>query len=211
MTTTPERPTDPPHMGSNGATTGGPKPPAPKRYATMPLLAADQPMAPADFIAALAAHEQFIGSGGGGGHWETMVTHDSLETGVVFGVYLGAKGTAGEQADLGHQLLEGLQLQAVSLPFADLTGCVCLHQDFSQADLRGSLCIDADFTGTRFNQARLARADFSRSELAGCDFREADLTNADFENANLTGADLRGALMASTRFTGAVLDRVLKD
>ena len=39
----------------------------------------------------------------------------------------------------------------------------------------------------------------------------ADLTNADFENANLTGADLRGAKLASTRFTEAVMERVLRD
>jgi uncharacterized protein YjbI with pentapeptide repeats len=177
----------------------------------MPLLTAETPMPRADFEAALAAHQEFVSSGGAGGRWETVVTDANPETGVVFGVYLGAAGAAGEQADLGHQRLEGLDLRAVALPFADLTGCVCMHQDLSGADLRGSLCIDADFTGTNFSGARLARADFSRSELAGCNFRDAELTNADFENANLTGADFRGAKLASTRFTDAVLERALID
>ena len=211
MTTTPESPPVKPSISNNGSTETGPHQPKPKRYSTMPLLTAPQPMAPADFQAALAAHRDFVSSGGAGGRWETVVTDAKLETGIVFGIYLGAASAAGEQADLGHQRLEGLDLKAVFLPFADLTGCVCLHQDLAGADLRSSLCIDADFTGSSFANARLARADFSRSELAGCNFRGADLTNADFENANLTGADLRGAKLASTRFTDAVLERALMD
>jgi uncharacterized protein YjbI with pentapeptide repeats len=211
MTTPPPLPSDQPNVSSNGSAESGPERPRPTRYSTMPLLTAGEPMAPDEFQAVLAAHQEFIHSGGAGGRWETVVTDDNPDSGVVFGVYLDAKATAGEQADLGHQRLEGLDLKGVALPYADLTGCVCMHQDLTGADLRGSLCIDADLTGTNFAKARLARTDFSRSELAGCNFRGADLTNADFENANLTGADLRGAKLASTRFTNAVMERVLRD
>jgi uncharacterized protein YjbI with pentapeptide repeats len=211
MATTPQQPADQPSISNNGSTEAGLHRPKPKRYSTMPLLTAAQPMPAADFQTTLAAHQEFIGSGGAGGRWETVVTDANLESGIVFGIYLGAAASAGEQADLGHQRLEGLDLKGVSLPYADLTGCVCMHQDLAGADLRGSLCIDADFTGSSFANARLARCDFSRSELAGCNFRGADLTNADFENANLTGADLRGAKLASTRFTDAVLERALMD
>ena len=211
MANMPKYPADQPSISNNGSSEGGPQRLKPKRYSTMPLLTAAQPMPPADFQAALAAHRDFVNSGGAGGRWETVVTDAKLETGIVFGIYLGAASAAGEQADLGHQRLEGLDLKGVLLPFADLTGCVCLHQDLAGADLRSSLCIDADFTGSSFANARLARTDFSRSEMAGCNFRGADLTNADFENANLTGADLRGAKLASTRFTDAAMERVLMD
>ena len=171
MATPPEYHPDQPTISNNGSTEVGLHRPKPKRYNTMPLLMAAQPMAPADFQAVMAAHRDFVSSGGAGGRWETVVTDAKLETGIVFGIYLGAASAAGEQADLGHQRLEGLDLTGAFLPFADLTGCVCLHQDLAGADLRGSLCIDADFTGSSFVSARLARADFSRSELAGCNFR----------------------------------------
>src|SRR5258705_1358245 len=108
MATTPERPSDQPSISNNGSTEAGLHRPKPKRYSTMPLLTAAQPMPPADFAAALAAHQEFLRSGGGGGRWETVVTDANLESGIVFGVYLGATGAAGEQADLGHQRLEGL-------------------------------------------------------------------------------------------------------
>jgi hypothetical protein len=204
-------PADRPSPSNNGSTGAGAHRPPPKRYRSMPLLTTEKPMAPDDFAAMLAAHREFIETGGAGGRWETVVTVADPETGVVFGVYLGAQAEAGEQADLGHQRLDGLELRGVSLAYADFTGCACLHQDMAGADLRGSLCVDADFTGTNFSGARLAGADFSRSELAGCNFRGADLTNADFEDANLTGADLRGARLASARWRDAVLDRALMD
>lgn len=175
------------------------------RYPTMAALTASHPMPAEDFAAAVALHRDFLATGGGGGHWYTIITTADLETGIVIGVYSGPKATSGEQADFGHQRLDGLDLRGLVLPYADLTACSARGQDLARADLSGCLATDSDFSGASFREARLVAADFSRAELAGCDFRGADLTNADFENADLTGADLRGAKLEGARFPGALM------
>ena len=201
-----------PAASSNGSGPGGPAPrPALKRYAAMPLLTALHPLPPEDFAPALAAHQEFLQSGGAGGRWETVATSADLDSGIVIGVYLDAKASAGEQADFGHQRLEGLDLRGVHLPYADLTGCICPNQDLGGANLAGSLCTDADFSRSSFEGANLAGADFSRTELPACNFRSADLTGADFEDADLTGADLRGAKVEGARFVGAAMEGVKRD
>src|SRR3954464_13711597 len=98
MTNIPQQPPNKPSTSNNGFTESGQHRPQPKRYSTMPLLTAAQPMPPADFEAALRAHRDFIKSGGAGGRWETVVTDANTESGIVFGIYLGAASAAGEQA-----------------------------------------------------------------------------------------------------------------
>jgi uncharacterized protein YjbI with pentapeptide repeats len=175
------------------------------RYLTMAALTASHPMPAEEFAAALALHHDFIASGGAGGHWDIIVTTPDLETGIVLGIYTSPTATSGEQADFGHQRLDGLDLRGLVLPYADLTACSARGQDLAHADLSGCLAIDSDFSGASFRAARLVAVDFSRAELAGCDFSAADLTNADFENADLTGADLRGARLEGARVPGALL------
>ena len=179
------------------------------RYKRMADLVEPESLSADEFAEILARHQEFAASGGGGGHWHTFATAGP-GTGIVFGVYLGQEHeeTAGAQALLGHQRLEGLDLRGVKLPFADLCGVRCRDQDLSGADLSGSLLTDADFSGSSFRGAKLTGADFSRSELVRCDLRDADLAGTDFEHADLTGADLRGAKMEGAKFTGAAMESV---
>jgi uncharacterized protein YjbI with pentapeptide repeats len=178
----------------------------PTRYKAMTFLRSPDPIDPTLWQTTLAQHAEFLLSGGAGGSWTTLVTTADTEVGTVFGVYLGAKGTAGAQAKFSHARLEGVDLRGVDLSFADLCGVGCVSQDLSGAILRGCLATDSDFSGSRFTDAMLAGADFSRSEMIGCDFRGADLTGADLEKADLTRADFRGATLRGARFPGALLD-----
>ena len=111
---------------------------------------------------------------------------------MVVGVYTGptAAATSGEQADLGHQRLDGLDLRGLVLPYADLTACSARGQDLSHADLSGSLAIDSDFSGASFQSARLAGADFSRAELAavGGPARRLEAAQGDLDAALLAAA-----------------------
>jgi hypothetical protein len=184
----------------------------PVRYAMMAILMDEEPLAADEFARILAAHHEFIASGGGGGHWETLVTDGGTETGVVLGVYLGQDNpeASGEQAQLQHKRLEGLDLVGVELPYAGLCGVCCREQDLRRANLAGCLATDADFSGANFQDANLAGADLSRADLCGCDFRGASLRGTDLENANLSGADLRGARTEGARLKGALMDKVVR-
>lgn len=181
------------------------------RYEMMTILMDEHPLTEAEFAAIQARHREFIASGGGGGRWETFVTPGGTETGIVLGVYVGQRNAAaaGEQAQLAHKRLDGLDLRGAELPYADLCGVSCRAQDLSGANLAGSLATDADFEGTSFRGANLAGADFSRANLRGCDLRDANLTRTDFENADLTDVDLRGATLDQTRLHGALMPGVL--
>jgi uncharacterized protein YjbI with pentapeptide repeats len=178
------------------------------RYQMMAALVDEEPLAADEFAQIVAQHREFIASGGGGGSWQTFVTQDNTETGIVLGVYVGQENAeaAGAQAKLSHKRLDGLDLRGVELPFADLCGVSCRGQDLRGANLSGSLITDADFVGSKFQEADLAGADFSRTDLTGCDFRKANLAGADMENADLSGADLRGANVKGARFTGAKME-----
>src|SRR5262249_13193668 len=133
------------------------------------------------FAEILEQHRQFIASGGGGGRWETYVTHDDRESALIIGVYMDQERTEteGEQAQLQHNRLDGLDLRGVELPYANMCGVSCRGQDLSDAHIEGSLVTDSDFSNSCFRGARLAKTDFSRSKLTNCDFREADLSYTD--------------------------------
>jgi hypothetical protein len=164
-----------------------------------------KPMTQEEFDKKLEEHYKFMNSGGAGGRWETLVTEGGIETGVVFGVYVGPKGTEGEQLNVSHSNLEQLNLENIFLAYADLVGILCRNQNFKKTDLTGSLFIDSDFTGTSFEGADLSKADFSRSKMINCNFSKANLTNTDMEDVDLTGSDLRSAILDDTRFRKSIL------
>jgi uncharacterized protein YjbI with pentapeptide repeats len=180
------------------------------RYPTMTSMVASLPLDAADFAESVAAHAEFIASGGGGGRWETMITTTDESIAIVFGIYLGPKTVSGEQAALAHSRLDGLDLRGVQLPYADLCGCWGRGADLSGANLAGSLLVDTDFQGANFDGADLSGADLSRAELMRCSFRGANLRGADFEKADLTGADLREADTEGAKWPGTILDGVLR-
>ena len=181
------------------------------RYKAMAGLVPAEALSPEEFAEILAAHGEFIASGGGGGRWQTYAT-DGPGVGVVFGVYVGSEraGLPGAQAELQHSRLEGLDLRGVQLPYANLCGVRCRSQDLRGANLSGSLATDADFSDANLEGADLSRADLSRSDLVRCNLRDTDLTHADFEHADLTGADLRGAKLEGAHFAGAQMEQVLR-
>lgn len=150
------------------------------------------------------AHADFMASGGDGGQWQTIALK-----GRSVGIYLGAKATAGKQAILDMQHLSPkLFLQDLHLPYSSWCGVYAKGQDFSDANLTGSLFIDANLEQSIFAEANLENVDFSRANLQGASFVNANLQGADFEQANLVGADFRGAILTGSRFKGAILRQV---
>ncbi|MCH2044447.1 MAG: pentapeptide repeat-containing protein [Saprospiraceae bacterium] len=151
-------------------------------------------------------HILFLNSGGIGGRWQMI----SLRN-FVCGIYQGAQGTQGEQAILDMQHLpHELDLLELQLPYSSWCGVHARYQDFSDADLTGSLFSDAMLEKTIFADANLQNVDFSRASLRGASFMNANLRGADFENADLTDADFRGAILEGARFPGATLKRILR-
>lgn len=151
-------------------------------------------------------HIEFLNSGGIGGRWQMI----SLRN-FVCGIYQGAQGTKGEQAILDMQHLpHELDLLELQLPYSSWCGVYARYQDFSDADLTGSLFSDAMLEKTIFADANLQNVDFSRASLRGASFMNANLRGADFENADLTDADFRGAILEGARFPGAILKRILR-
>jgi len=150
-----------------------------------------EPMTQEEFDIKLEEHHKFINSGGAGGSWQTFVTEGGMKKGLILGIYLGAKGSEGEQLKLSHKNLEKLQLKNISLTYADLVGVLCRNQNFKNTDLTGSLSTDSDYSGSNFEKA--------------------NLSNADLEDVDLTGSDLRGAILDRTMFKNTVLKDVISD
>ena len=105
-----------------------------------------EPMTPEEFDTKLEEHYKFINSGGAGGSWQTFVTESDMKKGIILGVYLGAEGNEGEQLKLSHKNLEKLNLENISLTYADLVGVLCRNQNLKNTDLTGSLSTDSDYT-----------------------------------------------------------------
>lgn len=170
-----------------------------------------EPMTQEEFDIKFEEHYKFIKSGGAGGSWQTFVTEGGMKRGLILGIYLGAQGSEGEQLKLSHKNLEKLQLENISLTYADLVGVLCRNQNFKNTDLTGSLSTDSDYSGSSFERANLSNADFSRSKMINSNFRETDLTNTDMEDVDLTGSDLRGAMLDGTKFKNTLLKDVISD
>jgi hypothetical protein len=151
-------------------------------------------------------HQDFLNSGGIGGAWQIIAIK-----GQVLGVYKSKKYGKGNQAILDMQRInDELYFSELYLPYSSWCGVYAKAQNFSKADLTGSIMIDANLEQANFREANLENVDFSRSNLKGVNFLNANLSGADFENSNLTGADLRGANLKGTQFRGAVLKDVLR-
>ncbi len=149
-------------------------------------------------------HHLFLSSGGVGGSWRMLSV-----TGTVVAIYASRiSDTQGRQAQLDMKNLSQLQLQEIDLPFSSWVAAFARYQDFSDADLHGSIFCDASLANCIFADANLEQVDFSRAYLQKASFMNANLKNADFENCNLTGADFRGAILDGAIFKGANLDGV---
>lgn len=161
-----------------------------------------------EFEQVLQEHEQFLQNGGGGGHWETLYI-----TNLIFGVYQGINtNVEGKQAQLFFKKLTKVDLQNISLSYANCSAVYAPDKSWVYADLEGSLFIDSYLENCSFENADLQAVDFSRSKMQNCNFRNADLRGTDFENCDMTGADLRGATIDNkTSFKNAIMENVLRD
>lgn len=147
----------------------------------------------------IAAHHLFLDGGGAGGYFQTLIT-----SGLVFGLYLGASSSTGQQAGLDRkQLPPGQDLSLVQLPFLNAGGLYAPKVNFFRAELAGSLFTDAYLERANFEGANLQNVDFSRADLRKANFSHANLRGADFENCDLRGADFSGADLEGSRFPGA--------
>lgn len=88
--------------------------------------------------------------------------------------------------DFGQQ-----SLLSISLPQADLQGCIFHQSRMMRANLQG---------------ANLAHADFGKAHLANANLKDANLGRAYFSYTNLTNADLRGADLSYAYLNHAILD-----
>ncbi|NJN72395.1 MAG: protein kinase [Limnothrix sp. RL_2_0] len=88
--------------------------------------------------------------------------------------------------DFGQQ-----SLMSISLPQADLAGCIFHQSRMMRANFQGS---------------NLANADFGKANLTNASFRDANLGRAYFSSANLSNADLRGANLSFAYLNYAILD-----
>lgn len=157
-----------------------------------------------EFEQIIVEHQQFLNSGGTGGEWQIIAIQ-----GRALGVYKGKQHKEGKQAILDmRKFTPALILHQLQLPYSSWCGVFAEDQDFSEADLLGSIMTDANFEQASFSDANLENVDFSRSNLKGASFLNANLSGADFENCNLEGADFRGAIMDGSQFKGAVLKDV---
>ena len=191
------------------------------------------PVALRDIEHVLSQHRAFLGGGGRGGTWQSMIasTEDNLAwmreqnlkwlaptlrtgrlaVGVPFAMYVAHDlecDSAGEQAIFHLCNLDGASLADAMLMWADLTAVRAERADFSGADLRSAMLTDGLFSGTSFANADMRGADLSRGDFIGCDFTNADLRSADLENCDFTGANMSGARLFRTagRPNGVIFD-----
>ncbi|BDS13934.1 pentapeptide repeat-containing protein [Aureispira anguillae] len=154
----------------------------------------------------IRAHHEFLNAGGLGGHWQLITIQ-----GRTLGIYKSGAISKGKQAILDMRRIDSeIELQEIYLPYSSWCGVYAKNQDFSDANLIGSLLTDANLERAIFAEATLENVDFSRSNLKGASFMNANLRGADFENCNLTGADFRGAVLTGSQFRGAILKDVLR-
>ena len=152
----------------------------------------------------ISEHHLFLGSGGAGGKWKTI-----LIKGLVFGIYDGVEGKMGTQANFEHAyILPDCIFKDLALPFSNWCGAFADKLNASGIELSHSLLTDASLEGANFSKSKLCNADFSRADLRRANFQEADCAGVDFENCDLRGADFRGARFPNARFPGADLREV---
>lgn len=165
---------------------------------------ASEPLAGDALRAAIAAHHEFLATGGRGGVWQTYSMGEMPKC-----FYYGCETADGEQLVLnGRRLAAKTSLAELDLAHCDLSGSIARDVVFRAAKLDGCTMVDAFFDGADFSGASLRKTDLSGASLRGCSFRGADLTGADFEHTDCTGADFTDAILVDARFPGALLDEV---
>ncbi len=128
--------------------------------------------------------------------------------------WLESGGRAGARADLPGKSLRPFSffmadLRRANLRRADLARCEVQWANLREADLEGANLAGADLfqsslAGARLRGARLGGAGLMSADLLGADLAGADLKGADLKGARLGGADLRGADLRGADLTGAV-------
>ncbi|MCL2487444.1 MAG: pentapeptide repeat-containing protein [Oscillospiraceae bacterium] len=90
----------------------------------------------------------------------------------------------------------------------DFSGCVLFNQDFSEADLSGSIFNDAFLNGVCFAFANLKNTELKKAKLNWSMFifikmANCDLTSAEFLHASLMHTDFTSAILSETSFDEA--------
>ncbi|MGW5667753.1 pentapeptide repeat-containing protein [Micromonospora sp. NPDC003776] len=114
----------------------------------------------------------------------------------------------GDDIDLSHTSLRGVDLHGASLRGVDLSGADLSGADLSGADLSatglsGANLIGSDLGGTNLNTAFLLNADLRYADLASAELWGAELSGAKLADADLRNADVgeaNGVTTESVRF-----------
>jgi uncharacterized protein YjbI with pentapeptide repeats len=105
---------------------------------------------------------------------------------------------------------DGVSLQGLDVPGADLSGIVLKGANFTGADLSDVNLINANLEGANLCGVKLINAKLQGANLSGADLGGADLGGADLINANLIGVNLGDAVLARANISGVKLrDAVL--
>ena len=111
-----------------------------------------------------------------------------------------AKEPGGDQADLSHKDLSGLDFRRKNLSGVDFS-----YSNMSNTNMCDALLVNSVLIGTNLSRARLCRTNLSGAELTFANMSCADLTDANLSNANLYYATLTNTELGGTVFTGAGL------
>ncbi|MFK7985928.1 MAG: pentapeptide repeat-containing protein [Sandaracinaceae bacterium] len=169
---------------------------------TVQLAQSNPPLSPEALQAALAAHTEFLSSGGWGGTWETLDA-----SGLIMGIYKKPPANpSGTQADFSRKNLSAVALDGLRLAFANLVAAYAPTRSARGVDLRYALATDGDWSGCDFSGADLTGCDFSRSVLRDCNFSGAFAGYVDFEGCDLRGASFEGAKVHGVGWSGAQLE-----
>jgi uncharacterized protein YjbI with pentapeptide repeats len=105
---------------------------------------------------------------------------------------------------------DGVSLQGLDVPGADLSGIILKGANLKGADLNGVNLINANLEGANLCGVKLINAKLQGANLSGADLGGADLRLADLINANLSGVNLGDAVLARANLSGVNLsDAVL--
>ncbi len=148
----------------------------------------------------LAEHAKFLASGGANGSFMRLEV-----AGIPLNIYQGA-GSEGSQLEIRMKKFEpGTSLAGKDLSYADLSGALCEHVDFSGANLDGAILTDGFFANASFEGASMRNIDFSGADFTNASFKNANLQDGDFEIVNCSNADFTGANIKGATFKGANL------
>jgi uncharacterized protein YjbI with pentapeptide repeats len=85
------------------------------------------------------------------------------------------------------------------------TNCNFNYQNFSKAELPGSIVSQSSFSGANFGNANMSMSIFRDADLSGANFSKANLQQAAFYGAKLIGTNLVGANLSNAKLVYAKL------